>query len=217
MAIQLSTPPSGAIDIVKSSLQQLSPQGGAAARALRGVNVGALKAGLPHPVYTVGADVLANNGDIEAEAKLTAWRYLIVSGSQALAAIELSYDSNGNLGFSSLNTGPFVEATRVAFQMAEQLPEVVNGSYELRVLQIASLYVMALWLKNQQPGPDLVLPMNPTNQVLAAHPAAQARLAAAPPAASHAAAGIFTLPELATALQPESASRLAFDDTPKYP
>jgi hypothetical protein len=53
-----------------------------------------------------------------------------------------------------------------ALHVAEALPAVQNGDYELRCLQVPSLHFVGLWL--HRPGHDIILPTAPTPAHLAA-------------------------------------------------
>src|SRR5439155_13299048 len=68
-----------------------------------------------------------------------------------------------NLKFSHLNQGPFVEETIKGVKYAESLNEVLNNNFELRLLKIPALYIVALWLHAEQ---DILFPLPPTHHVL---------------------------------------------------
>jgi hypothetical protein len=58
--------------------------------------------------------------------------------------------------------------------VAERLPEIQQGQYELRALRVPALYLMSLWLKDLQGNEDrfLVLPpVFPPLQALAVYSA----------------------------------------------
>jgi hypothetical protein len=89
----------------------------------------------PHQVFTAMlTDV--REGRVLANAQETAWRD--VAGG---TAAEVS-SRNGEFVITSINEGPFVAATADALGIAKQL----DGDYELRVLTIPAVYVVALWL-----------------------------------------------------------------------
>jgi hypothetical protein len=67
-----------------------------------------------------------------------------------------------------VNTGPFVAATRDGIAQAEALPDVQNGAFELTLLRVSALYVIALWLKNSRGGEDIIIPLPPAPPYLTA-------------------------------------------------
>jgi hypothetical protein len=160
MPLQLPTPPPNAHSLIVEAIGRLSTAAGAA-NVVTGVdNPSLLNAALPHRVYTLGgADILQlRNLD---RARLVAWRFLIQYGSKTVAAVEFACDASGaNLRFAKLDAGPFAQGTRDAVAQAEKLDSVKDASYEVRVLKAPSVYVIALWLKNQGTGDDIVMPIN---------------------------------------------------------
>jgi hypothetical protein len=106
----------------------------------------------PHDVYTVGLDALAAGGGLEA-AEPVGRRVLLMRGADSVATAELD-DPEGAGGLSA-NEGPFAEATARAISRVESWPEVADGDYELRVLRLPALYLMALWLKDESGDRDL--------------------------------------------------------------
>jgi hypothetical protein len=112
----------------------------------------------PHDVYTVGLDALAAGGGLEA-AEPVGRRVLLMRGADPVATAELD-DPEGAGGLSA-NEGPFAEATARAISRVESWPEVADGDYELRVLRLPALYLMALWLKDESGDRDLVVPLDP--------------------------------------------------------
>jgi hypothetical protein len=112
----------------------------------------------PHPIYNLGLDDLAASKGMEA-ARLVAWRYLLIAHRQIRQAAEILPDPRGGSRFGGLTTG-FVAGAEEAFRLIDQMPEVQQRTYEIRALQVPSLNVMALWLKDLQGTQDrfIVLP-----------------------------------------------------------
>jgi hypothetical protein len=116
-----------------------------------------------HPVYFVPLDALTEGRLLKA-ARQTSWRYLLVKGSEAVAEAELSAGSRGakgakprSLAFLSLTRGPFASATVDALHAAERLPQVARADYELRLLNVPAVYLVALWLHGAKD--DILIPM----------------------------------------------------------
>jgi hypothetical protein len=170
MPLQLASPPSNAYDLIAQAISRLSVAEGASDRVTKVEDPSLLNAALPHQVYTLGSREIAQGRDLDS-ARLVGWRFLIDYGARTIAAVDLSCDAQGgNLRFASLETGPFAQGTRDVVAQAEQSDPVRTGSYELRVLRAPSVYTMAVWLKNQAGGDDIVIPINP-GQTTAGGPA----------------------------------------------
>lgn len=112
----------------------------------------------PHRVYTIGRDALLRD-ELLSAARPVAWRYLLVTQDAAISAAELNVTGDGELVFSEVNEGPFVQATIETLSAAEALDEVQRGDFELRLLKIPAVYVVALWLHSDTS--DLIVPMTP--------------------------------------------------------
>ena len=117
----------------------------------------------PHPVFSVPLDALAG-GKLLDGATHASWRYLLVQDERAIAEVELSAGRRGAKGagakspeFLGLTHGPFTEATIEALAAAEQLPQVAAADYELRLLKVPAVYLLALWLHGAKD--DILIPM----------------------------------------------------------
>ncbi|MEP7309189.1 MAG: hypothetical protein ABJA98_27105 [Acidobacteriota bacterium] len=79
------------------------------------------------------------------------------------AAEAIQRTANAKPLFSNTNEGPFVASTAKAIEAAERLPEVEAGNYELAVLRVPALYVIALWLKGAgaKPPDDIFILLEP--------------------------------------------------------
>jgi len=113
----------------------------------------------PHRVYFVGADEVAA-GRLLGAAQLAGWRYIVLAGERPLLAAELAFVAEGQqLEFTHTNVAPLVEATIKGVRVAEGLEEIRAGDFELRLLEIPSLSLCALWLHAEQR--DFLLPLTP--------------------------------------------------------
>jgi hypothetical protein len=177
-----------------------------ASEAIRGLTDGATKGAgpaiagapgadiaLPHEVYAMGLDDVI--GADLGKARRTGWRYLMVQGDRAVAAAVVDApEGKSRMRFSHVNSGPFVEETVNAVSQAEGLEAVARGDYEVRLLSIPALYVMALWLHGI--GDDLLIPMPPTNENLDAKK-------------------VYKPSDLLKRLKRAAQARLDFDDAPR--
>jgi hypothetical protein len=139
---------------------------------------GNLSLSQPHRVYTAtAADVLA--GSILSSAKEDSWRYLVFSnGDEAVAAVEVISRDGGAMELAHINEGPFVAGTVEAIAAAADRLANDPHDFELRLLRIPSLYLIALWLHANDA--DEVIPIAPAPAGLqAGETIAEAALAAA--------------------------------------
>ena len=172
MPINLPTePPQGQAIVAKalgdlrsSAVVSFTAGGGvSASSSLLQANPAQLTTSLPHPVYDLGIDAIAAGQGLDA-AKLNGWRYVLEDGGKPFAFAELD---GGGQSFTSFNTGGFAAALCTAVQQAEQLDYVKTHAVELRVLRISALYVIAIWLHDQN-SKDLLIPVAPVGHKLIA-------------------------------------------------
>lgn len=123
----------------------------------RSVDFSTLQVSQPHPIYDLRADTVVGGGGL-ASATLSGYRYLITGQGEAVAAAEIQADASL---LKQINYGPYVEATRQALTNVIALPAVNAASYEVRVLRFAAIYLVALWLKADSGGADIVYPLAP--------------------------------------------------------
>jgi hypothetical protein len=122
----------------------------------------------PHPVYVATLDDLAA-GKLLAAAKQTGWRYLLAQNDEVVAEAELvagraakgakgaKAAKGGGLEFAGLTHGPFTGATVDGLHAAERLPQVEKADYELRLLKVPAVYLVALWLHGNDE--DILVPI----------------------------------------------------------
>ena len=123
----------------------------------------------PHPVYVATLDDLAA-GKLLAAAKQTGWRYLLAHNDEVVAEAELAAGRRAakgakrakgakheDLAFAGLTHGPFTGATVDGLHAAERLPQVEKADYELRLLKVPAVYLVALWLHGADE--DILIPL----------------------------------------------------------
>lgn len=120
----------------------------------------------PHRVYTMGRDALLEGRGLAA-ARPAGWRAIVLQGGEAVAAVEFKGVAGDAHNFKSVNQGSLVEATAVAIAAAELLPEVKAEHYELRLLSIPAIRLVALWLHGSDG--QLFLPLAPAPGHFKAH------------------------------------------------
>ncbi len=113
----------------------------------RGLRENTIRLAPVHQVFTATATDVQNKR-VLANAQSSSWRDVAGPSAAEVAS------RNGEYVIISINEGPFVESIVDALDRAKQLP----GDYELRLLTIPSLYVVALWLRGET---DVLIPMEP--------------------------------------------------------
>lgn len=160
MALRFAAEPANGTALVRDHLTRISAR--ANPLSARGVSFGTLQVDQPHPVYDLGADAIVAGRGLAA-AVFSGFRYMVRDGGSAVAAAEIQADDQGNATrLTHVNTGPYVEATAHALTSVASRPEVGAGHYEVRVLRAAAIFVMALWLKPESGGGDILYPLPPT-------------------------------------------------------
>jgi hypothetical protein len=145
------------VETVRSHLSALASRTSFPQRALTRANPAGLALAVPHDVYLLELGELAEGALLDA-AKVVGRRFLVMDGDRAIASAELAESDDS--GFEA-NEGPYVGSTAAAIARAEQDPELAEGDYEVRVLRMPALYFMGIWLKNEQGGADVVIPLDP--------------------------------------------------------
>ena len=150
--------PEPALRAIQAGVERLASRPEYGDRALGGADPAALEAAVPHDVYTLGLDAIADGKGL-GSAEPVGRRVLVMEGARAVAAAELA-DPEGGEGFSATE-GPYTETTARAVQEVEGWPVVAGGEYDLRLLRLPALYLMALWLSDRDGDADLLVPLDP--------------------------------------------------------
>jgi hypothetical protein len=112
----------------------------------------------PHRMYTLPLDAVAEKG--LGAATPAGWRFLVMDKDRVVASAELAGDSGEN---PLLNGGPYVGSTAAAIDDMERLPELAEAEFELRILKVPALYVVAAWLVGEG---QLLVPLEPAPSFL---------------------------------------------------
>jgi hypothetical protein len=152
---------------------------------------------LPHAVYTIPLDRLAA-GDQLVAAQASGVRMLMTDGAAVLGAVSMGA-AGGTAQFEGVtHEGPFVEGVEGAVRFAETAPQGASASYEVRLLQVPALYVLAVWLHGAKD--DLFVPVE--------HPHS-------PLPAGLQGNRLYTAPQFFQPLQTAAQARLDFDNSPQ--
>jgi len=159
MPLNVPDPPPGVPDQVMSKLHAFADGAKFTTPALRGARKDHLGLSTPHQVFTMGLDDIASGGGL-GRAQPVGWRFLIQDGGRTIAGAETTLAADGTHEVSQLNEGPFVAATDDAMTAIHNLPQLEAAGFELRLLRIPALYMMAMWL--HAPATDLLVPLAPS-------------------------------------------------------
>lgn len=155
MTLRTVEPSPEAIATIRSHLTDLAARPQFRHRLLAQAEPTGVALAVPHDVYTIGLDRLAEGVGIE-RAEVVGQRFLVLDDDRPVASAELATGG----GFES-NEGPFVGATAEAIRAAESSPQLADGRYELRLLRIPGIYLVALWLRDEDGDGDVVVPLAP--------------------------------------------------------
>jgi hypothetical protein len=158
MPIETPNPPDDVLEAVRQSMERRTPRRGRLRRAL-GHAAPAASLSAPQRIFTVDLDALAQGDGIEDTARATGWRFLVEEATEPVAAAEVQ-DKTGAALPAELTEGQFVRSTAEGLRAAETLAPVEEAAFELRLLRVPALYLVALWLHATE-REDLFLPLEP--------------------------------------------------------
>lgn len=170
MGIRLIEPNASVSNMVTGRLAVYANTKGFRTRALAAAAPQSLATAAAHPVFQLGLQDVGQAAAME-RATMSGWRYLLTSKGQVVAAAHArATGPRAKATFSHVNEGPQVRSTQQALAAAETWPEVSNGRYALGLLQVPSLYLEALWLRDDdgKDGGDYFVPLAPAPAPLVA-------------------------------------------------
>jgi hypothetical protein len=161
MPVHLPDPPSALPDHVMAKLHTFADEGKFTTPELKGAHRDQLALSEPHQVFTMGMDDVTSGGGLD-RARPVGWRFLVQSGGRTVASAETTRnpDGSGSDEVSHFNEGPFVAGTEKALAAVRSLTHVQAAAFDVRLLRIPSLYMMALWLHSA--ATDLLVPLAPS-------------------------------------------------------
>jgi hypothetical protein len=159
MPVRVVEPPDAVRRAAAAHVHQLATPHGLFP-ALREVLLEELALVAPHRIFTLGVDAVLGEGLDRAVP--AGWRYLVADRNRIVASAELAGDQGEA---PSLNSGSFVASTASMIDELELKPEVARGDFELRLLKVPALYVVAAWLIGER---RLVVPLAPAPSFLEA-------------------------------------------------
>ena len=118
---------------------------GPTARTYKTVDTRDLSVADPQPIYTSTINALLA-GRLLADAYLSGWQYVLISGEQPQGVIEVSDKPAGGespMTFDVLRSREYAEAMNNVIRHAEE----IEGEYDLRILRVPAIYLLAVWLQ----------------------------------------------------------------------
>lgn len=107
----------------------------------------------PVPVYTIDLETAAGGRDLSS-AKQVAWRYLLTEdGEVATADVDVSAPDEGagdSDRFNNMTRGRLADMFTEALHAAERIAATSETDYQLRVLEVPSLNMGAVWLERSE-------------------------------------------------------------------
>jgi hypothetical protein len=167
MAVSVATPPAQSLQVLTATIQNWmthptsapDPENtGISFAGPDGINVH-----LPHPVYNLSLTDLALGRSL-ASASPVAWRYVLSDGdSAAIAEVAQVPQPSGPQvpTFSMINRGPFAASLIQTVDLVARSSTVQTSNFEVAVVHIPALYIMALWLQARVPGSGSIIPLAP--------------------------------------------------------
>jgi hypothetical protein len=161
MAILISKPPAKSTEALQNGLVRH--------RALLKIQQRIQKADsefvLPHRVYFARLDQVKRGIGLQY-ARPVAWRYFVKSDvDESLVLAEVNIERKGIHRFASLHT---VAHSQNHYELLKSIAQEASdrGEYAFRVLRIPSIYVLAVWLRSDRRGHDIVVPIVPHHHCL---------------------------------------------------
>jgi hypothetical protein len=114
----------------------------------------------PHRTFVLPLEAVAAKG--LAEAQPSGWRFLVAVKDRIVASAELCDDSGSA---PIINAGPYVGSTAAAIDQLAALPALARDDFELRLLTVPALYVVAAWLAGRS---HILTPLSPAPSFLEA-------------------------------------------------
>ena len=195
MPLNFAVPPQPVTDATRNALLSMAQQRQFKIPALAAAQPNQIDITSVHAVYNIGLEDIVR-GVALADLPLTAWRYIVRSGTSGVAAAESHSDPHGGPQFDSVNSGPFVSGTLAAIDALSSDPAIVSGNWQASVIRIPALYILAIWAHDQIGGTDIIRVIAPAPPYL-------------DPAKS------YSWADFLAAVRAPAQVRLAFDDQPK--
>ncbi len=158
MALKFLDPPSESIRAFESVfIPRKGKIGGVGVDAHRTKRM--LQARPALPIYTLGLDSFTR-GSLQ-DATLVGWHYLVADDMGKAGADVYCDAEQKRHSFGALNQGIIVDHTASELGRIKQDARYDERDYEMRLLRVPALYVVALWLKAEDTTNDRFVSVGP--------------------------------------------------------
>ena len=118
----------------------------------------------PHKVFIVDVLDLAKGKGL-SNATQVGWRYIIKDANGHAQVVEIGMDEALDAhALNHINMGSHVNNFITTCKQLEAHPDVKEKHYEVNVLRIPSIYVMAIWLMGEDHDHEFFVPLAPVHQ-----------------------------------------------------
>ncbi len=189
MALKYSKMPDNALKALKKGLK-IAPEK-KHARMLR-VKKKDMQENTPHKVYVLDLDEIIS-GEAFKHPKHVSWRYIT---EDSMIEVQCG-EKEDQYEFTEINQGDHIKDIIEKLKIMAKHARIKKADYEVSVVMVPALYVMALWLQGEGENEDVVIPVGPPHPHLSRHPST-----------------IFSPAQFVEILTEAAKQRLAFDDSP---
>ncbi len=145
MTIRLPAAPPNGHDLIARALADIAPHPSVAAALARG---GGPEASDAIQVFVVGLDDI-QTPDFLGQARPVGWHYIVGFGDDVSIAA-LGQSPTNAVEFQSLTHGLLAQRLTAALHVADDVAGAEAGTSELRLLEVPSLYLSAVWLHGSE-------------------------------------------------------------------
>ncbi len=168
MPVSLAQPPQAVAELTRNKIQEIAQRQDFRVESLAAAVPAQISLSSGHAVYNLGLRDLLDGKSLEQRA-ITSWRFIVQnSNAEPTAAETLSGGASGPAEFSSVNAGPFVQGTKDAFAAVSADPAFAVGDWEMRLLRVPALFIMAVWTHEKSGKDDRLVPIQPAPTYLSA-------------------------------------------------
>ncbi len=161
MPVSFAEPPAGVEQLTHDRLRTIAANGDFRVASLAAATPDRIRLASAHPVFNVGLTDLVRGRPL-ADLPLTSWRFLVDGGTSTTTAAEtIAATATDDAQLASVNDGPFVAGTAEAFTAIAKDPLFARGDWELRLVRVPALYVLAVWAHDRLTGDDRLRPIAP--------------------------------------------------------
>ncbi|MCP4221490.1 MAG: hypothetical protein GY765_43100 [bacterium] len=189
MALKFSNLPDNALKALKKGLKIVPEKKHARLLRVKKKDIGE---NTPHKVYILDLDEILS-GEAFKNPKHVSWRYIT---EDHMIEVQLG-ENEGEFEFTEINQGMHIKDILDKLEIMRKHAKIKTKDYEVSIVMVPALYVMALWLQGEGEIEDIVIPVGLSHPHLCKHPKT-----------------MFSPAEFVKILTEAAKQRVAFDDSP---